>query len=330
MNKITNNGKEKFPNAEDYLADYALLVEGGVLSIYDKTIEKRISANFLSYFDTLTEVEWLNFFLSPFTNFWLFENMHKDAIRDEEWNMLHEQYDSFEHVNTENKIIIFKKLPTVFLDDLRSFGIGSKRDDCLNADFLNPDSKLFRDSIENINKAFKLIELYTPGFYLDSLSFVNSIALVDQNASFRGASGAKRMGLIYFSPDKNWDEYKWAEEIIHETTHCLLDVVSGRTPLLNNTDAFEEKYIAPFRRDKRPLHGNFHALTVISRCLAFFKNVSDSNSDVKLAMNQRISDFLERGRLPFEQLKKDANFSLLGELLFQQIITPVFEPVVTI
>jgi len=324
MDILLNDGISEFPEPQRWLADYALLVESGINAIYDKTEDKQIASEFLSDFDSFTEAEWLAFFLSPFTNFWFFENINKDSLRGDEWKVLRIQAGNFERIFVNENITIFKKMPDEFLSDLKSFGIGSKKDDCLDANFLDVNSPLFSLSVKKILNAFELIQTYTPGFYNDSLNFINSIALVDSNASFRGASGAKRRGLIYFSPDETWDEYKWAEEIIHETTHCLLDVVCARTPLLNNPDAFEEKYQAPFRRDKRPLHGNFHALTVISRCIKFFQIVRDTDISKQDSMNKRIADFYESGKVPYEQLKKDGVFSELGNVLVSSIIDPVF------
>lgn len=324
MDLILNDGFTEFPSAKNWLADYALLTESGINSIYDKTINKQVANKLLNHFNKLDEEGWLMFFLSPFTSFWLFEYTHKNSINGVEWLSLQIQAENFERIFVNKDITIFKKLPDKFHDDLRSFGIGSKKDNCLEAKFLNINCQLFNLSVNNIIGAFELIQKYTPGFYIDSLNFINSISLVDNNASFRGASGAKRRGLIYFSPDESWDEYKWAEEIIHETTHCLLDIISARKVLLNNPDAFIEKYQAPFRRDKRPLHGNFHALTVISRCVIFFQNVRDSNKSLELTMNNKIIDFLDKGKIPYEQLKKDAIFSNLGEVIFNSIINPVF------
>lgn len=321
---LINDGLSEFPESKRWLADYALLVEGGIYSIYEKTKDKLSAIKFLTDFDTFNEDDWLAFFLSPFTNFWFFENFNKDTLQGKEWEMLSIQADNFDRICVNKNISIFNVLPTFLLDDLRAVGIGSKRDNCLDANFLDCNSKLFQRSVKNILLALEIINKYTPGFYTDSLNFINSIALVDNNASFRGASSAKRRGLVYFSPDDTWDEYKWAEEIIHETTHCLLDVVSARTPLLKNVDAFEEKYLAPFRNDKRHLHGNYHALCVISRCIVFFEKLKLGDTNMELSMRAKIFDFYERGKTPYLQMKSDAEFTDLGEVIFSSIIDPIF------
>ena len=187
------------------------------------------------------------------------------------------------------------------------------------------DNPLFDKSIKNIIDALEIIKENTIGFYEDFLSFVKCIALVDEKASFRGATAVNRNGLLFFSPDESWDKYKWAEELVHECTHCIVYVLSARFPVVEGEEAFELKYKGPFRPDLRHLYGNFHALTVMSRCLVLFENIKKNNPSLSNLMQQKIDDFFEKATIPYQELKNNAKFSELGKSIFETIIADKFE-----
>ena len=125
--------------------------------------------------------------------------------------------------------------------------------------------------------------------------------------------------MIFFSPDNQWAEITWAEEIIHETTHNILDVVSVREPLLLGEDSYLEKYDAPFRKDKRHLYGNFHALCVISRLIQFHTCLISSGVNIKFS-KEKIEEYRMKASEPYKALLSDACFSELGKALHDLII----------
>jgi hypothetical protein len=228
-------------------------------------------------------------------------------------------------INIVNDIYLFENVPNLFQNALNSIGEGSKGKSSKDAKFMDCRHALFDVSIDNIKEGIEIIKNNTPGFYSDFLRFVKCIALVDEKASFRGATSINRNGLLFFSPDKTWDKYKWAEELIHECTHCIIYILSARVPLVEGKEAFELKYQGPFRPDPRHLYGNFHALAVLSRCISLFETIRSNDTSKSKAMQEKIKDFLKRGTTPYESLKSDAKFSTLGKIVFDTMIADKFE-----
>lgn len=320
-----NNGLQAIPSTKNWIADFTLLIESGIRNL----ISKNGLDNFYFIGEKFIDSEenWIAFFTSPFTTHWYFHNFNskiteKDLVFLSDLNEIEHNIDKIILIND---IYLFKEVPSFFKNSLTSIGEGSKGKSSKDANFMKINNPLFHKSIKNIKDALELIKENSIGFYYDFLSFVKCIALVDEKASFRGATALNRNGFLFFSPDENWDKYKWAEELVHETTHCIIYVLSARYPVVEGEEAFELKYQGPFRPDLRHLYGNFHALTVMSRCIVLFENIMKNNLELSALMQQKIDEFKYKAKIPFKELKENAKFSELGMYIFETIIAPKFE-----
>ncbi|MET7426377.1 HEXXH motif-containing putative peptide modification protein [Dactylosporangium sp. NPDC005555] len=211
---------------------------------------------------------------------------------------------------------------------LRVLGKGSRAESNTSASFLPPGSAEFARSRTSIAAAMDLLRSSTPGYAEDVRLVVDSIALVDDRASFRGSSGAIHRGLVFLSPDDSWTPGVFAEEILHEATHNLLDLISLRAPLIQGDDIFEERYAAPFRPDKRHVYGNLHALIVVARLICLFDGLRSSVARDELDWAARAKDYAERSLEPLDSVSAHPGLSPAARHLLDHLVTPALRQAV--
>ncbi len=309
-----------FPKSKVWCEYFAALVQNTLDDYLLKSNNNKQLKQFIDNIKHSDKTTWIKYLYNPIVVNWCSIHGDKEHISESEIKYL---FDNLEHQShpisiTRTSASILSTPPPIIIQNLRTFGIGSKGADSSNANSI-VDIKTFFEYKEKILESVDYIKKYTPGFYKDFCTFINSIVLVDEYASFRGASSISNIGLIFFSPDNQWSEITWAEEIIHETTHNILDVVSIREPLLLGENSYLEKYNAPFRKDKRHLYGNFHALCVISRLIQFHTCLISSGANVKFSKN-KIEEYRMKASEPYKALLTDACFSGLGKALHDLII----------
>lgn len=208
---------------------------------------------------------------------------------------------------------------------LRSLGRGSRGLNCSMASFVNQSSPQFFNYLSRIADAIQLLETVTPGFAADIRSVVHAVAFVDKHASFRGSSGVIHRGLVLLSPDESWNVYVFAEELVHEATHNLLDLISLREPLLGGAMAFEERYQSPFRPDPRHLYGNFHALIVVSRLVWLFKAFEDYEVGSRSFWREKEKDYCRRASQCSLDVQKYQGLSPNARFLMNQLVAPTLK-----
>jgi len=211
----------------------------------------------------------------------------------------------------------------LFEELLRGLGKGSRSASCETAAFLPCDSAEFRWARNSIAQAMGVIGRCAPGYAADLRSVVSCVALVDDRASFRGSSGAIHRGMVFLSPDETWTPGVFAEELVHEATHNVLDLVSLRQPLVSGTDAFEEKYAAPFRPDKRHVYGNLHALVVVARLLCLFETFRGTETWDEQDWESRSLDYATRSLEPLETVAAHPGLSPLSRHLVETFVRPI-------
>ncbi|MFN0188015.1 MAG: aKG-HExxH-type peptide beta-hydroxylase [Bacteroidia bacterium] len=311
---------KSFPKSKAWVEYFAALVQN---TLEDCLIKSKNREKLKKFIDTIKHSDkttWLKYLYNPVVVNWCSINSAKEYIFESDIeflfdNLHHQSYPIAIHRTSVN---ILSTPPPIIIQNLRTFGIGSKGSDSSNANSIT-DIKTFFEYKSKILESIDYIKKHTPGFYRDFCTFITSIVLVDEHASFRGASSISNIGLIFFSPENQWSEITWAEEIIHETTHNILDVVSVREPLLLGEDSYLEKYDAPFRKDKRHLYGNFHALCVISRLIQFHTCLISSGVNIKFS-KEKIEEYRIKASEPYKALLSDACFSGLGKALHDLII----------
>jgi hypothetical protein len=215
----------------------------------------------------------------------------------------------------------------VFIEMIRTSGRGSRRLGSELANFMSPDDSSWPELIQTIREATDLLVEHAPGFWSDAQVFTSAIAVVDQNAAFRGASGLVHHGLSFFSPD-GWDAVIWAEELLHESTHNLLDAIDVQTSLVETDTAMTEIFDAPLRPDPRPLFGVFHALVVLARVVRFQERLIEWSPTTSAAVIDRRTDNvrLAKAALP-SVIQHRAVLSELGRTILDAIVVETFEKI---
>lgn len=217
----------------------------------------------------------------------------------------------------------WSEVPQELLPILKRMGIGSRRESCEEANFIGAESPEWCDYSTSVKRAMRLIGEATPDYLQQLLTASSAVIFVNGSASFRGASGAPQRGLIFLSPTKDWDEVIFAEELVHETTHCMLDLISICTPLFTSSSAYEEKHRAPFRPDLRAWYGNFHAVVVCARCIGFYRMLRLRRGDLAQRADARIVELRSKaGPVSAELLQ--APMSDIAKSIFQQWAVPEF------
>lgn len=311
---------KSFPKSKVWVEYFAALVQNTLDDCLIKSKNNKQLKQFIETIKHSDKVTWIKYLYNPVVVNWSSIHIDKEHISEHEVGFLFDnlQHQSYPIPINRTSVNILSSPPPIIIQNLRTFGIGSKGSDSSNANSI-ADIKTFFEHKSKILESVEYIKKYTQGFYKDFCTFITSIVLVDEYASFRGASSISNIGLIFFSPEKEWSEITWAEEIIHETTHNILDVVSVREPLLLGESSYLEKYEAPFRKDKRHLYGNFHALCVISRLIQFHTCLIDSGVNIKLS-KEKITEYRLKAKEPYQALLSDACFSELGKAMHDLII----------
>jgi hypothetical protein len=305
-------GAEPFPGLNGWTADAALFIRQNLGARCGVDPE---GGAVLRSIDSLDQQEWVSTLLRPeFTAFLMGEPSPWT------WRKLTLALERPSDPATNPGIIEHPSLEMLAI--LKKSGKGSRRESCENAAFLPPGSEAFEKYRDKIQRAIAVIGTIAPGFAIEMQSVVDCIAIVDNQASFRGASGLMLRGMVMLSPDETWTTGVFAEELVHETTHTLLDLISIRQPLLEGDDALTEQWSAPFRPDKRPLIGNFHALVVICRLVHLFGKFRGSIVNAELNWVGRASDYVSRSRQVLQSIEEYPRLSPMAHSLLKHLIKP--------
>jgi len=124
----------------------------------------------------------------------------------------------------------------------------------------------------SINRAISIIQDVNPGLYQLLNSIIGTIA-VYSIAERDGGSISNGIGLIWLSPQREWDEEYYGEMLIHELIHnCIFleDMVRGvmpNTDLLGIEDALS---ISAIRQTRRPYDKAFHSACVVAGIMYYY------------------------------------------------------------
>lgn len=309
-------GKEPFPSLDAWRADGALFFRENLGARAGADIA---AARLLSSIDSLDRSHWAATLLKPECSSFL---LREPA--DWTWEELEDALEE-RPCRLDGPPEVLASPSARMLQTLRRSGKGSRGPTCQNAAFLSPGSRQFEDATQKLQAAIGLIQAMTPGYGAELAALVDCILLVDEHASFRGASGLTMRGAVMLSPEREWTAGVFAEELVHETTHTLLDLVSLRQPLLGGDEALEEKWSAPFRPDKRPLFGNFHALVVVARVVHLFHAFEEAGYADGIDWRQRALDYTARAQEPLAAIEAYPSLSPLAEQLLDLLVRPTLK-----
>jgi hypothetical protein len=310
----TLDGRQPFPRLQDWLADGALFALQNLLA---RRLRDPEDAGLVASIAGLERPLWQASLLQP-TVFAFISNQP----RRWSWSEFREALDHGVGLVDAGGISLASTPGPMFEELLRGLGKGSRGESCETAAFIDSKSTSFASARSSITAAMQLLDECAPGYAADIRAVVSCVALVDERASFRGSSGAIHRGMVFLSPDDTWSPGVFAEELVHEATHNVLDLVSLRQPLVSGADAFEEKYAAPFRPDKRHVYGNLHALVVVARLLCLFRSYRGTRVWEELDWDARARDYALRSLEPLESVSAHPGLSPLSRHLVDTFVRP--------
>lgn len=177
--------------------------------------------------------------------------------------------------------------------------------------------KDFLQTKEALEKGVAFLRQLSPGLWEEMTTFSNSFVIFD-SPKIRSGTTFNYFGSIYYDilrSGRNW--ITTLEDIVHEAAHLYLYVLTGKDALILNE--LEYVYDAPFRSDKRPLAGIYHAIFVAGRLLYFYKdlmlNFPAKDNELKEGVKKRIAFLQTEFSKGMEIIKKDGKLTPLAEEL---------------
>lgn len=315
-------GDTGFPLAKSWKADVAKMCS----VVLDALIHRNgpQSHDFINSIESSTYDEWLDRLTDPVLFAWCTEAQKLSTVEAQHWDLL---YADLRHdpmrVKPElsSPLVIWSRPSNIFLDRMRRSGPGSLGEHCHDAEFLDPSGDLFGDSFDKIGKALRVLAEVAPGFREDVDNFMRAIGLADFRASFRGSSALGRFGLVWYSPRITWSYQIWAEELMHEATHYILDGVGSTQPLLIGKAAEEVRLRSPLRADPRPAIGVFHALIVTGRILTLLDRLQKGGHEYSVLEERRqiLSNALVTCSKEFLE---SVEMSVMGWAMYHAYVSP--------
>lgn len=128
-------------------------------------------------------------------------------------------------------------------------------------------------------QALKKISTLDKNFYNEIISYINTIRLF-KGKIVTGISSILTFGTLYLRvPNKEIDPVPYfIDHFTHETSHHHLHALMGFDPLVLNPSS--QTFVAPIRRDLRPMYGIYHATFVLSRICRLLKRLNESEGGI--------------------------------------------------
>lgn len=311
-------GAEPFPHLDDWRADAALFAHQSLLGLVEAG---RCDPLTLESLVRLPQEEWEQTLLHPSSFAFI-----AGAGESHSWHSGRDAT-TLPLACVDRPGVLADAPAPEFAQLLQNLGSGSRRSSCDGARYLRSSDFSFSTYVAAIEDAVRFLVAERQGFADELRQTVQWIGLVDGAASFRGASGVIQRGLLLFSPDATWTWETFAEELVHEVTHTVLDLVSLREPLLTGERAFVAEHTAPFRPDPRPLFGNFHAVVVVARLACLFEALGAADQSAAEGWRRRAVDYVASAEQPLTTVMAYDGLSDLARTLLFDYTIPVFEAV---
>jgi hypothetical protein len=198
-----------------------------------------------------------------------------DLIQDEKYNEIPEFLDSYQAlsllIKQDINVINYDLLQKPFKVKINSLcNIGTIKKPIF---FANNQHDIDRNKI-NISKAFSIIKQIDIEYYEEILAFLDTIILVGAN-NINAGSSVDMLSMIFLEVKYINNPIDMIEIIIHEIAHMYLHFLNVDDALILNDS--KELFESPFRKEKRPMMGVFHATFVAARIAHFFHKVKYSN-----------------------------------------------------
>jgi len=171
-----------------------------------------------------------------------------------------------------------------------------------------------------VREALSLLKEYDTSSYGECAAFIDNIYLTGSTDGHYIRSGCNfnLFGLIFlYAHEANTVPY-YVEHIVHECAHHALNIINADDYIVEN--APEERFSAPFREDKRPMIGIFHALFVLSRIAqSLSRFVASYSGDYELEFSKRLDNALTKYQQTVEIVQEHAKLTPKGKKLLKGI-----------
>ncbi|MQL47085.1 hypothetical protein GEA64_03365 [Photorhabdus khanii] len=181
------------------------------------------------------------------------------------------------------------------------------------------------EEITKIHQSLDLMKSVSPYYYNFVNSLIKHIVLVGQTerGGIKSGSTLKTLGCIIISPNTKEEISsinQYIEDLVHEASHSKLFLEQTKDQLVYNP--VENLYTAPFRKDKRPMSGIYHANYVLGNIVSYFRQAvkvsskNDLNNNTKFLERaltrynetyniiEQYGDLTERGYAIFKEMKE--------------------------
>ena len=253
-----------------------------------------------------------------------------DAVEAEDTNRINKILDSLKDINENNKsldVIQFSnKLPPKLLISLQhSMTRDFNKSFNGEYDIRAMTNSHYKRSLKAVRLAIKAIEEVDVLSKREINTLISNIILFDSN-NVHAFSCFLSFGFIYLSNLKNHEHWtRYYEHIIHEAAHNHLFMLMTKDPLVIEGETKTLLY-SPFRNEKRPVSGVYHAMFVLARTIRAFNlllksdKYADVREDIIPVYNKQDStrlSFLERFEKTYEVLRDNAEMTTLGRKLLE-------------
>lgn len=173
---------------------------------------------------------------------------------------------------------------------------------------------------EKVREALRLLKEHDASSYDECTAFIDNIYLTGSTEGHYIRSGCNfnLFGLIFlYAHESNTVPY-YVEHIVHECAHHALNIINADDYIVEN--APEERFSAPFRKDKRPMIGIFHALFVLSRIAqSLSRFISSYHGDYEREFSERLDNALTKYQQTVEIVEEHAKLTPKGKELLKGI-----------
>lgn len=173
---------------------------------------------------------------------------------------------------------------------------------------------------KKVRESLSLLKGYDVPSYGECAAFIDNIYLTGRTDGHYIRSGCSfnLFGLIFlYAHESNTIPY-YIEHIVHECAHHALNIINADDYIVENNP--DERFSAPFREDKRPMIGIFHALFVLSRIAqSLSKFVTSYSGPYELEFSERLDNALTKYQQTVEIVQEHAKLTPKGRELLDGI-----------
>lgn len=186
------------------------------------------------------------------------------------------------------------------------------------------DEKINQEEYDKITQALYFIKDNNIDFYNEIIEYIDTIYMTggfnEKNRVMRSGTNFYMWGMMFLYVDKVHTIPYYAEHIIHECAHTTLNLINGYDELVTN--APNEGFSAPFRKDLRPMIGIFHAYFVLNRVCLFFQsclNNPNLNKDLLPEVQKRFDTAKNKLVETSQIVENNAKFTEIGKIIHNEI-----------